>query len=46
MRGLEILPVRGIPEVRPGDDLPYLVSLSEACHLGQLATTRENQQAI
>jgi coenzyme F420-0:L-glutamate ligase/coenzyme F420-1:gamma-L-glutamate ligase len=26
MRGLEILPVRGIPEVRPGDDLPDLIS--------------------
>ncbi len=25
MRGLEILPVRGIPEVRPGDDLPGLI---------------------
>ena len=26
MRGLEILPVRGIPEVRPGDDLSNLLS--------------------
>jgi coenzyme F420-0:L-glutamate ligase / coenzyme F420-1:gamma-L-glutamate ligase len=26
MRGLEILPVRGIPEVRPGDDLPDLIA--------------------
>ncbi len=26
MRGLEILPVRGIPEVRPGDDLSDLIS--------------------
>jgi len=25
MRGLEILPVEGIPEVRPGDDLPELI---------------------
>jgi coenzyme F420-0:L-glutamate ligase/coenzyme F420-1:gamma-L-glutamate ligase len=25
MRGLEILPVGGIPEVRPGDDLPELI---------------------
>lgn len=29
-----------------GDDLPYLVSLSEACHLGRLETVRENQKAI
>jgi probable phosphoglycerate mutase len=35
-----------ISVIEYGDDLPYLVSLSEACHLGQLATTRENQQAI
>ena len=26
MRGLEILPVEGIPEVRPGDDLSELVA--------------------
>ncbi len=26
MKGLEILPVKGIPEVRPGDDLPALIS--------------------
>ncbi len=26
MRGLEILPVEGIPEVRPGDDLPDLIA--------------------
>jgi coenzyme F420-0:L-glutamate ligase / coenzyme F420-1:gamma-L-glutamate ligase len=25
MRGLEILPVEGIPEIRPGDDLPELI---------------------
>lgn len=35
-----------ISVIEYGDDLPYLVSLSEACHLGQLATTRENQRAI
>jgi coenzyme F420-0:L-glutamate ligase/coenzyme F420-1:gamma-L-glutamate ligase len=28
MRGLEILPVRGLPEVRPGDDLAELISLA------------------
>ncbi len=28
------------------DDLPFLVSLSEACHLGQLETVREKQVAI
>jgi len=28
------------------DELPYLVSLSEACHLGQLATVREGQTAL
>jgi probable phosphoglycerate mutase len=28
------------------DDLPFLVSLSEACHLGQLETVREKQEAI
>ena len=26
MKGLEVLPVDGIPEVRPGDDLPALIS--------------------
>jgi coenzyme F420-0:L-glutamate ligase/coenzyme F420-1:gamma-L-glutamate ligase len=26
VRGLEILPVEGIPEVRPGDDLPELIT--------------------
>ncbi len=26
MRGLEILPVEGVPEVRPGDDLPELIT--------------------
>jgi coenzyme F420-0:L-glutamate ligase/coenzyme F420-1:gamma-L-glutamate ligase len=26
MKGLEVLPVEGIPEVRPGDDLPELVA--------------------
>ncbi len=35
-----------ISVIEYGDDLPYLVSLSEACHLGQLASTRENQQAV
>lgn len=29
-----------------GDGMPYLVSLSEACHLGRLETARENQKAI
>lgn len=28
------------------EDLPYLVSLSEACHLGTLATVREGQTAL
>jgi len=32
--------------VEYGDDLPYLVSLSEACHLGRLEVARENQKAI
>jgi phosphoserine phosphatase len=27
-------------------ELPYLVSLSEACHLGTLATVRESQKAL
>jgi probable phosphoglycerate mutase len=35
-----------ISVVEYGDDLPYLVSLSEACHLGRLETARENQKAI
>ncbi|NJM07711.1 histidine phosphatase family protein [Candidatus Gracilibacteria bacterium] len=35
-----------ISVVEYGDDLPYLVSLSEACHLGTLASTREGQKAI
>ena len=26
MKGLEVLPVEGIPEVRPGDDVPALIS--------------------
>ncbi|MFP4437003.1 MAG: histidine phosphatase family protein [Chloroflexaceae bacterium] len=29
-----------------GEHLPYLVSLSEACHLGRLATAREDQKAL
>jgi probable phosphoglycerate mutase len=29
-----------------GEGMPYLVSLSEACHLGRLETARENQKAI
>jgi phosphoserine phosphatase len=28
------------------DELPFLVSLSEACHLGHLETVREKQEAI
>ena len=35
-----------ISVVEYGDDLPYLVSLSEACHLGRLEVARENQKAI
>jgi broad specificity phosphatase PhoE len=35
-----------ISVIEYGDDLPYLVSLSEACHLGTLASTREGQKAI
>jgi probable phosphoglycerate mutase len=35
-----------ISVIEYGDDLPYLVSLSEACHLGHLATTREQQHAL
>ncbi len=35
-----------ISAVEYGADLPYLVSLSEACHLGRLETARENQKAL
>ncbi len=35
-----------ISVIEYGNDLPYLVSLSEACHLGKLATVRENQTAL
>ncbi|NTV65304.1 MAG: histidine phosphatase family protein [Oscillochloris sp.] len=35
-----------ISVIEYGDDLPYLVALSEACHLGALATTREGQKAL
>lgn len=35
-----------ISVIEYSDDLPYLVSLSEACHLGTLASTREGQKAI
>ncbi|GAB4445429.1 MAG: histidine phosphatase family protein [Chloroflexi bacterium OHK40] len=35
-----------ISVIEYGNDLPYLVSLSEACHLGTLASTREGQKAI
>jgi probable phosphoglycerate mutase len=35
-----------ISVIEYGDDLPYLVSLSEACHLGTLASTREGQKAL
>lgn len=35
-----------ISVIEYGEDLPYLVSLSEACHLGQLASTREGQKAL
>lgn len=35
-----------ISVVEYGEDLPYLVSLSEACHLGRLEVARENQKAI
>ncbi len=34
MRGLEILPVEGIPEVRPGDDLPDLIARATGEDLG------------
>lgn len=35
-----------ISVIEYGQDLPYLVSLSEACHLGRLETVRERQKAI
>lgn len=35
-----------ISVIEYGEDLPYLVSLSEACHLGRLETVRENQKAL
>ncbi len=35
-----------ISVIEYGTDLPYLVSLSEACHLGTLASTREGQKAL
>lgn len=35
-----------ISVIEYGEDLPYLVSLSEACHLGTLASTREGQKAL
>ncbi len=35
-----------ISVIEYGKDLPYLVSLSEACHLGTLASTREGQKAL
>jgi probable phosphoglycerate mutase len=35
-----------ISVIEYGDELPYLVSLSEACHLGTLASTREGQKAL
>ncbi len=35
-----------ISVIEYGDDLPYLVSLSEACHLGRLEVARENQKAL
>jgi coenzyme F420-0:L-glutamate ligase/coenzyme F420-1:gamma-L-glutamate ligase len=34
VRGLEILPVEGIPEVRPGDDLPDLIARATGEDLG------------
>jgi coenzyme F420-0:L-glutamate ligase/coenzyme F420-1:gamma-L-glutamate ligase len=33
VRGLEILPVEGIPEIRPGDDLPELIGRAAAENL-------------
>lgn len=35
-----------ISVIEYGEDLPYLVSLSEASHLGALASTREGQKAL
>lgn len=35
-----------ISVIEYGTELPYLVSLSEACHLGRLETVREHQKAI
>ena len=35
-----------ISEIEYGSDLPYLASLSDACHLGVLASTREGQKAL
>lgn len=35
-----------ISVIEYGEDLPYLVSLSEACHLGRLESVRERQKAI
>jgi probable phosphoglycerate mutase len=35
-----------ISVIEYGNDLPYLVSLSEACHLGRLESVRENQKAL
>lgn len=35
-----------ISVIEYGDELPYLVSLSEACHLGRLESARENQKAL
>jgi coenzyme F420-0:L-glutamate ligase/coenzyme F420-1:gamma-L-glutamate ligase len=34
MRGLRILPLEGIPEVRPGDDLPHLIARAAGEDLG------------
>ncbi|RRR75319.1 MAG: histidine phosphatase family protein [Candidatus Viridilinea halotolerans] len=35
-----------ISVIEYGSELPYLVSLSEACHLGKMASTREGQKAL
>lgn len=35
-----------ISVIEYSDGLPYLVSLSEACHLGRLETIREHQKAL
>ena len=35
-----------ISVIEYGNELPYLVSLSEACHLGRLETVRNNQKAL